>query len=150
MEKLQAAVCAVGIGITVAALFGMLFPNGNIKKAAETGLTVLLLFLLVSPFLQSGNIENRILTESLAYDLETFSTVDVYQNAVASYIQTTLENAGIPTQSVRAAVQLGDDNTVLLQTVQVEASKDTDTEVLLQVLEDCLEIPPEIVTVQGE
>lgn len=150
MEKLQAAVCAVGIGITVAALFGMLFPNGNIKKAAETGLTVLLLFLLVSPFLQSGNIENRILTESLAYDLETFSTVDVYQNAVASYIQTTLENAGIPTQSVRAAVQLGDDNTVLLQTVQVEVSKDTDTEVLLQVLEDCLEIPPEIVAVQGE
>lgn len=150
MEKLQAAVCAVGIGITVAALFGMLFPNGNIKKAAETGLTVLLLFLLVSPFLQSGNIENRILTESLAYDLETFSTVDVYQNAVASYIQTTLENAGIPTQSVRAAVQLGDDNTVLLQTVQVEVLKDTDTEVLLQVLEDSLEIPPEIVTVQGE
>lgn len=150
MEKLQAAVCAVGIGITVAALFGMLFPNGNIKKAAETGLTVLLLFLLVSPFLQSGNIENRILTESLAYDLETFSTVDVYQNAVASYIQTTLENAGIPTQSVRAAVQLGDDNTVLLQTVQVEVLKDTDTEVLLQVLEDCLKIPPEIVTVQGE
>lgn len=150
MEKLQAAVCAVGIGITVAALFGMLFPNGNIKKAAETGLTVLLLFLLVSPFLQSGNIENRILTESLAYDLETFSTVDVYQNAVASYIQTTLENAGIPTQSVRAAVQLGDDNTVLLQTVQVEVAKDTDTEVLLQVLEDCLKIPPEIVTVQGE
>ncbi|MDO4153752.1 MAG: hypothetical protein Q4E21_02750 [Clostridia bacterium] len=150
MEKLQAAVCAVGIGITVAALFGMLFPNGNIKKAAETGLTVLLLFLLASPFLQSGNIENRILTESLAYDLETFSTVDVYQNAVASYIQTTLKNAGIPTQSVRAAVQLDDDNTVLLQTVQVEVSKDTDTEVLLQVLEDCLEIPPEIVTVQGE
>lgn len=150
MEKLQAAVCSVGIGITVAALFGMLFPNGNIKKAAETGLTVLLLFLLVSPFLQSGNIENRILTESLAYDLETFSTVDVYQNAVASYIQTTLENAGIPTQSVRAAVQLGDDNTVLLQTVQVEVLKDTDTEVLLQVLEDCLKIPPEIVTVQGE
>lgn len=150
MEKLQAAVCAVGIGITVAALFGMLFPNGNIKKAAETGLTVLLLFLLVSPFLQSGNIENRILTESLAYDLETFSTVDVYQNAVASYIQTTLENAGIPTQSVRAAMQLGDDNTVLLQTVQVEVAKDTDTEVLLQVLEDCLKIPPEIVTVQGE
>lgn len=150
MEKLQAAVCAVGIGITVAALFGMLFPNGNIKKAAETGLTVLLLFLLVSPFLQPGNIENRILTESLAYDLETFSTVDVYQNAVASYIQTTLENAGIPTQSVRAAVQLGDDNTVLLQTVQVEVAKDTDTEVLLQVLEDCLKIPPEIVTVQGE
>lgn len=150
MEKLQAAVCAVGIGITVAALFGMLFPNGNIKKAAETGLTVLLLFLLVSPFLQSGNIENRILTESLAYDLETFSTVDVYQNAVASYIQTTLEKAGIPTQSVRAAVQLGDDNTVLLQTVQVEVAKDTDTEVLLQVLEDCLKIPPEIVTVQGE
>ena len=150
MEQLQATVCAVGIGITVAALFGMLFPNGNMKKAAETGLTVLLLFLLVSPFLQSGNIENRILTESLAYDLETFSTVDVYQNAVASYIQTTLENAGIPTQSVRAAMQLGDDNTVLLQTVQVEVAKDTDTEVLLQVLEDCLKIPPEIVTVQGE
>lgn len=150
MEKLQAAVCAVGIGITVAALFGMLFPNGNIKKAAETGLTVLLLFLLVSPFLQSRNIENRILTESLAYDLETFSTVDVFQNAVASYIQTTLKNAGIPTQSVRAAVQLDDDNTVLLQTVQVEVSKDTDNEVLLQVLEDSLEIPPEIVMVQGE
>lgn len=150
MEKLQAAVYAVGIGITVTALFGMLFPNGNIKKAAETGLTVLLLFLLVSPFLQLGNIENRILTEGLAYDLETFSTVDVYQNAVASYIQTSLENAGIPTQSVRVAVQLGDDNTVLLQTVQVEVSKDTDTEVLLQVLEDSLEIPSEIVTVQGE
>lgn len=150
MEKLQAAVYAVGIGITVTALFGMLFPNGNIKKAAETGLTVLLLFLLVSPFLQLGNIENRILTEGLAYDLETFSTVDVYQNAVASYIQTSLENAGIPTQSVRVAVQLGDDNTVLLQTMQVEVSKDTDTEVLLQVLEDSLEIPSEIVTVQGE
>ena len=150
MEKLQAAVCTVGIGITVAALFGMLFPNGNIKKAAETGLTILLLFLLVSPFLQSGNIDSRILSEGLAYDLETFSTVDVYQNAVANYIQITLENAGIPTQSVRATVQLDDDNTVLLQSVQVEASKDTDTEVLMQVLEDRLEIPSEIITVQGE
>ena len=128
----------------------MLFPNGNVKKAAETGLTVLLLFLLVSPFLRSGNIDSRILSEGLAYDLETFSTVDVYQNAVANYIQITLENAGIPTQSVRATVQLDDDNTVLLQSVQVEASKDTDTEVLLQVLVDRLEIPSEIITVQGE
>ena len=150
MEQLQATVCAVGIGITVAGLFGMLFPNGNVKKAAETGLTVLLLFLLVSPFLRSGNIDSRILSEGLAYDLETFSTVDVYQNAVANYIQITLENAGILTQSVRATVQLDDDNTVLLQSVQVEASKDTDTEVLLQVLEDRLEIPSEIITVQGE
>lgn len=150
MEQLKATVCVVGIGITVAALFGMLFPNGNVKKAAETGLTVLLLFLLVSPFLRSGNIDSRILSEGLAYDLETFSTVDVYQNAVANYIQITLENAGIPTQSVRATVQLDDDNTVLLQSVQVEASKDTDTEVLLQVLEDRLEIPSEIITVQGE
>lgn len=150
MEQLQATVCAVGIGITVTALFGMLFPNGNVKKAAETGLTVLLLFLLVSPFLRSGNIDSRILSEGLAYDLETFSTVDVYQNAVENYIQITLENAGIPTQSVRATVQLDDDNTVLLQSVQVEASKDTDTEVLLQVLVDRLEIPSEIITVQGE
>lgn len=150
MEQLKATVCVVGIGITVAALFGMLFPNGNVKKAAETGLTVLLLFLLVSPFLRSGNIDSRILSEGLAYDLETFSTVDVYQNAVANYIQITLENVGIPTQSVRATVQLDDDNTVLLQSVQVEASKDTDTEVLLQVLEDRLEIPSEIITVQGE
>lgn len=150
MEQLKSTVCAVGIGITVAALFGMLFPNGNMKKAAETGLTVLLLFLLVSPFLRSGNIDSRILSEGLAYDLETFSTVDVYQNAVANYIQITLENAGIPTQSVRATVQLDDDNTVLLQSVQVEASKDTDTEVLMQVLEDRLEIPSEIITVQGE
>ena len=150
MEQLKATVCAVGIGITVAALFGMLFPNGNMKKAAETGLTVLLLFLLVSPFLRSGNIDSRILSEGLAYDLETFSTVDVYQNAVANYIQNTLENAGIPTQSVRATVQLDDDNTVLLQSVQVEASKDTNTEVLLQVLVDRLEIPSEIITVQGE
>ena len=150
MEQLQATVCAVGIGITAAALFGMLFPNGNVKKSAETGLTVLLLFLLDWPFLRSGNIDSRILSEGLAYDLETFSTVDVYQNAVANYIQITLENAGIPTQSVRATVQLDDDNTVLLQSVQVEASKDTDTEVLLQVLEDRLEIPSEIITVQGE
>ena len=111
---------------------------------------ILLLFLLVSPFLRSGNIDSRILSEGLAYDLETFSTVDVYQNAVANYIQITLENAGIPTQSVRATVQLDDDNTVLLQSVQVEASKDTNTEVLLQVLVDRLEIPSEIITVQGE
>ncbi|MGN0519488.1 MAG: hypothetical protein ACI4LB_01995 [Candidatus Fimenecus sp.] len=150
MEKIQAAVCAVGIGMTVAALFGMLFPSGNIKKAGETGLAILLLFLLVSPFLQSKNTESRILSDSLAYDLDTFTKSDVYQNAVERYIQSTLTNAGIQTQSIRADVQFSDDNTILLQNVEITVSNSTDTEVLLQVLNDNLEIPPEIVTVQGE
>lgn len=149
MDKIQAAVVTIGVGMTVAALFGMLFPNGNIKKAGETGMTILLLFLLVTPFLQIGD-TGRILSESPAYDLETYTQANIYENAVERCIENTLTTAGYAVYDVEATVQLGEDNTVCLQTLQISVEKETNTEEVLRILQNDFEIPSEIVAVQGE
>lgn len=149
MEKLQTAVGAVGIGITVAALFGVLFPNGNIKKAGETGLTVLLLFLILTPFLHTGEGEIHILREMEAYDAYTYTQTQVYKSAVETFIQDTLLNAGIPTQAVQAEIQCGDVGEIVLKNVLIAAKNETDATLLIKILQEQLGIPPEIVSVQG-
>lgn len=150
MEKMQAAACTIGVGITVVALFGMLFPSGNIKKAGETGLTILLLFLLITPFLQLNDAESRIMSEVSTYDTETLTQVSVYENAVECLIENTLVNAGYTVHNVDATVRFGDNNTICLENLRLSVEKEADTEAALRILQNDLEIPPEIVAVQGE
>lgn len=150
MENIKVAVGTIGVFVTAISLFGLLFPNGNIKKAGETGMTILTLFLLITPFLQAEFAESRILPERAAYDLYTFSESDVYQKALEQLIQNTLSQAGVQTESVTANIQNGENEEILLENLQITVSKETDEAYLKQILYDNLEIPSEIVQVTGE
>lgn len=149
MEHLQAAVGTVGVGITVAALFGMLFPSGNIKKAGETAIAILLLFLLISPVIRARPEKSGVLAEDAEQDLYAFSEEAVYKNAVEILITNTLFESGIAVQSVNAVVKINDGNAIQLLAVTVICDEKTDVGALTNVLQTQLEIPTEIVAVQG-
>lgn len=150
MERIQNAVGVIGVCVTVCALLGMLLPNGNIKKAVETGFSILMLWILLAPFAHAGDLQNRIVTQETPYDAYIYSDTQVYSSAVENLITTTLSKAGISVQSVQSEIELDSTGNVLLRSVLVSVSDESEEKTVTDILKNTLEIPPETVTVQGE
>ncbi len=151
MEEIQNAVGVIGVCVTVCALLGMLLPNGNIKKAAETGFSILVLCILLAPFVHSDALQNRIFTQENPYDTYTYDAdnTQAYRSAVENLITTTLTDEGISVQSVKSEIVLDGTGNVVLQSVSVTISNVEEKEKVPDILQNALEIPPETVTVEG-
>ena len=150
MMTVQSVVAALGVSMAVGALFSILFPNGNIKKAGETGMTVLLLLLLVSPILPFKDKTKRAVSNTESENAYTYSQTQIYKGAAEQYIYDTLENGGIPVESVEISVFSSETNEIVVKQVEITASEHTDIAAIKQFLQEQLTVPPEIVTVQGE
>lgn len=150
MMTVQTVVAALGVSMAVAALFSILFPNGNIKKVGETGITVLLLLLLISPFLLFKGKTTHTGRDGEYQSAYTYSQTQIYKSAAEQCIYDTLENAGIPIESVSVSVLLSGTNEITVKQVEITASENTDISAVTQILQEKLSVPPEIVTVQGE
>jgi len=150
MDEIQNAVGVIGVCVTVCALLGMLLPNGNIKKAAETGFSILVLWILLAPFTHADALQNRIFTEETLNETDTYAdSAQVYRSAVENLMTTTLSEAGISVQSVEAEIALDGTGNILLQSISVTVSNHEEAEKVTDILQNTLEIPPETVTVQG-
>ena len=100
-------------------LFRMLFPSGNVKKAGETIISLLMVFMLISPFaefLSAGELTFPQIQEEDIYDV---GQEQVYAHTLETTITEQLSSAGIEVEELTLQTELDEENYLVLSSVRL-------------------------------
>lgn len=148
MDTIQSWAVTICVFSILVLLFRMLFPSGNVKKAGETIISLLMVFMLISPFadlLSTGDLRFPQIQEEDIYDV---GQEQVYTHTLEKAISEQLSSAGIEVEDLTLETELDEENYLVLSSVRlVTASEKSDGEICA-CLETSLGIPAEIITIE--
>lgn len=148
MNTIQSWSVTICVFSILVLLFRMLFPSGNVKKAGETIISLLMVFMLISPFaefLSAGELTFPQIQEEDIYDV---GQEQVYAHTLETTITEQLSSAGIEVEHLTLETELDEENYLVLSSVRlVTASEKSDGEICA-CLETSLGIPAEIITIE--
>ena len=148
MNTIQSWSVTICVFSILVLLFRMLFPSGNVKKAGETIISLLMVFMLISPFadlLSTGDLRFPQIQEEDIYDV---GQEQVYTHTLEKAISEQLSSAGIEVEDLTLETELDEENYLVLSSVRlVTASEKSDGEICA-CLETSLGIPAEIITIE--
>lgn len=155
MEDLLSFAASITAFSVCGALFHMLLPEGQVKKAGEFLLALLMLFVILKPFLHTENLEtvipnleNNLQMEENVSDGEKIQK-QTYDSAVKDSILSCLHKAGIEPENVVLKTSFTKDNYLLLEHVYIYVSDMSLHEKILDLLNSELEIPEELITIDA-
>lgn len=117
MSSLQTFILSVGSVFVLSALFGTLFPQGNIKKAGETAMSFLIVLLLFAPVRALG--KQEIDFPQISQAETTVSVEETYAASFEEVIRRALDSQGFSIAYVKAAVVSDANGYLTLQSVSV-------------------------------
>ncbi len=154
MDNLLSFAASITVFSVCSALFHMLLPEGQVKKAGEFLLALLMLFVLLKPFLHAEipptvlpNIEDDLQIEE--EDAGERTQKEAYDRAVKESILSSLAREKIEVENIVLKTSFTKDNYLLLESVYIYVSDLASEEKITEVLHRDLEIPKEIITVDA-
>ena len=148
MDTIQSWAVTICVFSVLVLLFRMLFPSGNVKKAGETVISLLMVFMLISPFadlLSSGELSFPQIREEDIYDV---GQEQVYAHTLEMTISEQLSASGIEVEELTLQTELDEENYLVLSSVRLVTASDKSDDEIRTCLEDALGIPAEIITIE--
>lgn len=148
MNTIQSWSVTICVFSILVLLFRMLFPSGNVKKAGETIISLLMVFMLISPFadlLSTGELRFPQIQEEDIYDV---GQEQVYTRTLEKAISEQLTAAGIEVEELTLQTELDDENYLVLSSVRLVTASEKSDEEICTCLKDSLGIPAEIIKIE--
>ncbi len=148
MDTIQSWAVTICVFSVLVLLFRMLFPSGNVKKAGETLISLLMVFMLISPFadlLSSGELSFPQIREEDIYDV---GQEQVYAHTLEMTISEQLSASGIEVEELTLQTELDEENYLVLSSVRLVTASDKSDDEIRTCLEDALGIPAAIITIE--
>lgn len=150
MEDLKTWAATLIVFSVIVLLYRILFPKGNLQKAGETVIALLMVFLMIKPVFS--------LLSNNDVGLDRFADYDLYQQSedlqesqvLADTIQTQLKAAGIETQSVTVDASFDAENYLTVRGVKITVSDSGSEQAVYDCLQTAFQIPQEIITISKE
>ena len=148
MDTIQSWAVTICVFSVLVLLFRMLFPSGNVKKAGETVISLLMVFMLISPFadlLSSGELTFPQIREEDIYDV---GQEQVYAHTLEMTISEQLSASGIEVEELTLQTELDEENYLVLSSVRLVTASEKSDDEICACLEEALGIPAEIITIE--
>lgn len=148
MDTIRSWAVTICVFSVLVLLFRMLFPAGNVKRAGETLIALLMVFMLVSPFAKLFRAGQLTFPELQEEDVYEVGQEQVYANALQKTITEQLSNAGIEVGEIALQTELDTENYLVLSGVHLVTDSEKNDNEIRACLENTLGIPEEIVTIE--
>lgn len=136
------SVCVFAVTVV---LFKIIFPQGNIKKAGETLMVLLMLFVMLQPFTKLDLNSETFLPKTEWYDYTEMQEKSAYDAALKQAICNALTEKGIDIDTIQIHTETDAEQYLILTSLELKT--DADTERILSCLQEELDIPAEIVRI---
>ena len=150
MENLKIWAATLIVFSVIILLYRMLFPKGNIQKAGETVIALLMVFLMIRPVFSLFSNENGKLDDFADYDFFTQSEDTQENKVLEDTIQNQLASNGISVESVSVDASLDAENYLVIRGVEILAPEAEDAQAIYECLKTAFQIPQEIISVRKE
>lgn len=150
MEDLKTWAATLIVFSVIVLLYRMLFPKGNLQKAGETVVALLMVFLMIKPVFSLLSNDDVGLDRFADYDLYQQSEDSQESQVLADTIQTQLKAAGIETQSVTVDAGLDAENYLIVRSVKITVSDSVSEQAVYDCLQTAFQIPQEIIIISKE
>ncbi len=145
MEKMIEWGSSVCIFAVIVVLYKIMFPQGNIKKAGEILMILLMLLVMLQPFTHLDIDADTLLSKADWYDSTENTESNTYDTALEQVIRATLAENGIEVEKIQLNTETDTDNYLILTTLKLKT--DADADVICTCLKEKLGIPEEIVEI---
>ena len=150
MENLKTWAATLIVFSVIILLYRMLFPKGNIQKAGETVIALLMVFLMIKPVFSLLSKENGKLDGFADYDLFTKSEDTQENKVLEDTIQNQLASNGILVESVSVDASLDAENYLVIRSVEIIAPDSANEQAIYDCLQTAYQIPKEIISIRKE
>lgn len=150
MENLKTWAATLIVFSVIVLLYRMLFPKGNIQKAGETVIALLMVFLMIKPVFSLLSKENGGLDGIADYDFFAQSEDTQENRALEEAISNQLAAAGITVERVSVNASLDTESYLVVRGVEITASETENTQAIYDCLQTAFQIPQEIISVHKE
>lgn len=150
MENLKTWAATLIVFSVIILLYRMLFPKGNIQKAGETVIALLMVFLMIKPIFSLLSKENGGIDGFADYDLFTKSEDTQENKVLEDTIQNQLAAAGISVESVSVDASLDAENYLVIRSVEITAPDSANEQAIYDCLQTAYQIPKEIISIRKE
>lgn len=150
MENLKTWAATLIVFSVIILLYRILFPKGNIQKAGETVIALLMVFLMIKPVFSLFSNENGKLDDFTDYDFFTQSEDTQENKVLEDTIQNQLAAAGISVESVSVDASLDAENYLVIRSVEITAPDSEYEQAIYDCLQAAFQIPQEIISVRKE
>ncbi len=148
MEAFRTWAVTLGVFAVVVLLMRLLLPPGRIQKAGNAVISLVAVYLIVSPFgalLAKGTLTFPTLPELETQQSETGAA---YEAALRSTIVQTLENAGVKVLEAELQTTVDAEQYLVLTGLRIRTNAPQTDAKIRTVLRESLGIPEEIVTIE--
>lgn len=136
------SVCVFAVTVV---LFKAIFPQGNIKKAGETLMVLLMLFVMLQPFTKLDLNSDAFLPKTEWYDYTELQEKSAYDAALKQAIRNALTEKGMEIDAIQIHTETDAEQYLILTSLELKTDADTDR--ILSCLQEELDIPAEIVRI---
>lgn len=150
MENLKIWAATLIVFSVIILLYRMLFPKGNIQKAGETVIALLMVFLMIRPVFSLLSKENGGIDGFADYDLFTKSEDTQENKVLEDTIQNQLASNGILVESVSVDASLDAENYLVIRSVEITAPDSANEQAIYDCLQTAYQIPKEIISIRKE
>lgn len=147
MNDLKTWAATLIVFSVIVLLYRILFPKGNLQKAGETVIALLMVFLMVKPIFSLLANDNGTLERLTEYDLYAQGEEAKENQILEDAIYAQLSVAGIEAESVRVEAELDAENYYVIHCVDITVPDSVSERVVYDCLYSSLEIPKEIIKI---
>lgn len=147
MDNLKTWAATLIVFSVIVLLYRILFPKGNLQKAGETVIALLMVFLMVKPIFSLLANDNGTLERLTEYDLYAQGEEAKENQILEDAIYAQLSVAGIEAESVWVEAELDAENYYVIHRVDITVPDSVSEQVVYDCLYSSLEIPKEIIKI---
>lgn len=148
MENIKLWILSVCIFSVIISIYRILLPNGNIKKAGVTVLSILLIFVMVKPLLTAKDKEFAFdIGDDLFSEAETLNEKNIYKEAIIKTVSNELEKNSISFENITVDMNIASDSNIEIINICLSVNSDLTDDNIKQRLEDDTGFSKEIITI---
>lgn len=118
IKQWAVSVCAV---IAITAILKYLIPEGKMKKTSEAVLSLIVLAVVLTPFLNSGNAFDSTLNNyDFLSDIEEYESSDAYGEALEKSIGDILTENGIAYKEITVNTNIDSESYINISNIEIE------------------------------
>lgn len=140
MDYIKQWTISICMTLIVAVILSFISPSGTMGKFYKT---IISLFILSGFLIPLANANIKDFDFPSAAFSQTADTQSVYEKQIEAWIKSSLEQGGYPACSVKAQVQLKDDE-IYIDTLQISAPSDYDLQAIQTYIFDNLGLQAEV------
>ncbi|MEG0545888.1 MAG: stage III sporulation protein AF [Oscillospiraceae bacterium] len=150
MDSIKVYVLNICIVSVLTAVFRILIPNGNIKKAAEIVMSLLLLSIILIPLLSMKNptfSNSNNLNLSAKTNEEIFSDINTNNQAIRNAITNELLNSGIKAENIEVETHKDEQNYIIIESVMISRPSEQDDNLIKTLIKTKIGIDAETIKI---